>query len=102
MITAYDDNPEPILDPTFGELIIRYESWGNNPDGTFYYDEIDLDTHYCTEEELGLVDSSSGEPSRFLTIRPSLLPQLDIYKKKLRCTDKTDLMIKGDYNSNIA
>ena len=25
MITDYDDNPEPVLDPTYGELIIRYD-----------------------------------------------------------------------------
>ena len=49
MITDYDDNPEPILDPTYGELIIRYESWGSNPDGTFYDTYTDLDTHYCTD-----------------------------------------------------
>ena len=40
MFTAYDDNPDPILDPTYGELLIRYTRWGENPDGTFY-DEFD-------------------------------------------------------------
>ena len=53
MFTAYDDNQEPILnDPTYGELLIRYTRWGENPDGTFYDEFIDLDTHYCTPEEL--------------------------------------------------
>ena len=28
MFTAYDDNPDPILDPTYGELLIRYTRWG--------------------------------------------------------------------------
>ena len=48
MFTAYDDNPNPILDPTYGELLIRYTRWGENPDGTFYDEFIDLPTHYCT------------------------------------------------------
>ena len=36
MFTAYDSNPDPILDPTYGELLIRFTRWGENPDGSFY------------------------------------------------------------------
>ena len=42
MFTAYDDNPDPILDPSYGEFLIRYTRWGENPDGTFYDDFVDL------------------------------------------------------------
>ena len=73
MLTDYDDNPDPILDPSYGELIIRYERWGENPDGTFYDEVEDLDTHYCTDEELGQTEEES-ELKRFLPIRPSLFP----------------------------
>ena len=45
MFTAYDDEPNPILDPTYGELIFKYSRWGENPDGTFYWDIIELPTH---------------------------------------------------------
>lgn len=70
MITAFDDNPEPILDPTYGELVIRYEKWGTKPNG-IVYDEVEvLETHVCTDEELGLID---GEKQlRFFPIRPSI------------------------------
>ena len=69
MFTAYDSNPEPILDPSYGSLNFKYTTWGENPDGTFYDNSIDLDTHYCTKEELGLVESSDGAKSRFYPIR---------------------------------
>ena len=73
MFTAYDDNKEPILDdPTYGELLIRYTRWGENPDGTFYDEFIDLDTHYCTPEELGLVPNDKGKQSRFYPIRADI------------------------------
>ena len=50
--TAYDSDPEPILDPTYGELVFNQYRWGQPED--------DLDgrhripKHDCTREELGL------------------------------------------------
>ena len=37
-----------------------------------------------------------------MPIREKLSGQLDFYKGKLLCTDETDMMIRGDYNSNTA
>ena len=75
MFTAYDDNPEPILDdPTYGELLIRYTRWGENPDGTFYDEYVNLDTHYCTPEELGLKEGDDKEKTGFYPIRPDSKP----------------------------
>ena len=72
MFTAYDDNPEPVLDPTYGELIFRYEKWGSYPNDTSYYEEEYLDTHYCTDEELGYIKGDSKQ--RFLPMISSLQP----------------------------
>ena len=33
-LTSYDDNREPIDDPTFGELVFNHHRWGRNSDGT--------------------------------------------------------------------
>ena len=101
MLTAYDNNPDPILTPEYGELVIQYNRWGQDEDGEFYDDEVILPTHYCTDEELGLTNSTDVEP-RFLPIRPRLKPMLDFYKKKLLCTDDADMMVSGDYDSNTA
>ena len=34
--TAYDGETEWILDPSYGELVFKQNSWGVNPDGTFF------------------------------------------------------------------
>ena len=102
MFTAYDNDPEPVLTPDYGELVFRYGKWGQYANGTFYDIEEVLETHYCTPEELGLnKDSSdhSARSSRFLPIRPLMHPWLDFYQKKMLCTDQSEMMIRGDYNS---
>ena len=54
-LTAYDGNREFIEDKKYGELVFEYWRWGNDSDeigaGTF---ENALETHPCSEEELGL------------------------------------------------
>ena len=72
MFTAYDDNPNPILDPTYGELLIRYTRWGENPDGTYYDEFVDLPTHPCSNEDLGLNEDGNRENSKFYDIRPDI------------------------------
>ena len=52
-LTEYDSNTEIIEKAEYGELIIEHYGWG--------YDEgigsksIPLDSHYCSDEELGFV-----------------------------------------------
>ena len=55
MFTAYDNDPNPILTPEYGELVFKYTMWGQDENGEFYDRFEDLGTHYCTDEELGLV-----------------------------------------------
>lgn len=52
--TAYDDNAEPIDDPTFGEVVFNHHKWGRYPDGTVYFGRHRIKSHRCTQEELGL------------------------------------------------
>ena len=100
MFTAYDNNPEPVLTPDYGELIFKYTMWGEYDNGTFFEKFEDLPTHYCTDKELGL--AKDGKDARFLPIRPSLKVQLEFYKPKMQCTDATSMMISGDYSSSAA
>ena len=71
MFTAFDSDPNPILTPEYGELIFRYNKWGQDETSGEFYDEyMPLSTHYCTDEELGLIDISSDvDYARFLPIR---------------------------------
>ena len=50
---------------------------------------------------MGFVEEE-GKEERFYPIRDDIKPQLELYQKKMLCTDDTDLMIRGDYNSNNA
>ena len=49
-ITAYDDNLEPIDDPTYGDLKAYYKSWGlpGDPHGVNW---VELQTKQCTKEQ---------------------------------------------------
>lgn len=53
--SAYDDNPEPILDPEYGELVFNHYYWGVQEDGTYGAGRKRINTtHTCSEKELGL------------------------------------------------
>ena len=58
-LTAYDNEKEWILDPTYGELIIQRRGWVTKADGTFGKFSIPMETHVCTREELGLDEDRS-------------------------------------------
>ena len=53
--TAYDSNPEPILDPRYVSIDFIEVRWNST-----HYSESILPSHACSEEELGL-KSSSGK-----------------------------------------
>ena len=52
--TAYDNEEERTLDPSYGELVFEVTEWGNYPNGTYFYNERRIETHECTRTELGL------------------------------------------------
>ena len=57
-LTAYDNNPEPIDDPTIGKFVFNHHKWGRNSDGTVITSgKYKIKNHRCTPEELGLVKS---------------------------------------------
>ena len=58
-LTAYDNEKEWILDPTYGELIIQRRGWGTKADGTFGKFSTSMQTHVCTRDELGLDEDRS-------------------------------------------
>ena len=62
--TDWSDDTEPILDPSIGELYFTALEWGLDDQGAFFVNRTKLDTHFCTAEELGLVEGNS----RFMPI----------------------------------
>ena len=44
-LTAYDSNPEPILDETIGELVFNHYFWGPQPDGGYDSGRVAFPSH---------------------------------------------------------
>ena len=95
--TAYDDETEPILDPTYGKIAFNSFSWGFGE--SFESIRAPLNTRSCTRAELGLDDSAE---SAFYPIRNNSKKTVEKYWKKFMCIDKEDMYIHGSYNSDKA
>ena len=50
-LTKYDSDPEIIEEKRYGELVISHYGWGN--EGGIGSGSTALDTHYCSDAELG-------------------------------------------------
>lgn len=86
-ITAYDDNPEPIEDPSIGVLKPYYKSWGLKEGGGVHFEP--LPERNCTKSELH-VDEDGDESehgSLFYKPHPNSETNLNFYNKKLKCLD---------------
>ena len=94
--TAYDSNPEPILDPTYGEIQFNKFRWGPSDDG-FGSGRIRIPSHSCSREELGL--SFDRSKAMFMPVYAPSADEVKFYEKKFQCADQENLMLYGDYNS---
>ena len=47
--SAFDSNPEPLLDQSYGELVFKHYFWGHREDGSYGSDrELINSSHNCT------------------------------------------------------
>ena len=93
-LTEYDSNPEVIEEERFGELIIEHYGWGYGEG--IASGSLDIEYHFCTDEELGL---KQGPDTIVYPIIESSHAELLVYRKKFKCINNKDLVIWGDYNS---
>ena len=106
-MTAYDDETEPIDDPTYGEIKAYYKTWGFEDYNGVRFDP--LETTQCTRallnlpEEGGVNEASehSQESSRFFEAHKNAIGDISYYSKKFKCITDPNLRIQGDYNSAI-
>ena len=96
-LTRYDGDTEIIERPEYGELKISHWRWGFK-DGIGSGETI-LDDHNCSDEELGLTESTN---SLTYPVVKTSLQEVITWKKKFKCIDKEQLSIQGDYNSSKA
>ena len=57
--TAYDEETEDILDPSYGKIEFVRNRWGMDENGEIYNLFEHIETHMCTKEELGLTDDQN-------------------------------------------
>ena len=97
-LTEYDGNTESIEDERYGKLIIEQYGWGYN--GETASRSTPLETHQCSDIELGLeTDIEAGE--KFKLIENSV-GVVSTWKKKFKCMEAEDIEIWGDFNSEAA
>ena len=89
--TAYDDETEPTLDPSIGEVQFRRVAWSKTD-----FSNTVIPSHQCSEEELGL----SEEPSaKYMKPRKDSYDFVKLYRKKFQCIDEKDRFISGNFNT---
>ena len=75
--TAYDNERNPILDPTIGELVINEYSWGVKDDGSVFSARVPLNDHECSRDELNLDDDA--EDPKFFKPHPLSKSTIELY-----------------------
>ena len=104
--TAYDNEEEPILDKSIGKLVFNAYNWGVREDNTYFSELAPIETHPCTDEELGLTGLSANGTLpgdvQFLPIRGQNQNELKTFRRKMQCVDKSEMYISGDYSSASA
>ena len=97
-ITAYDLNQDPIDDPTYGNVVAKYVSWGFGEDNL--NDPIPMKP--CSDADLGITVGWNGwsddvennldrSETRFFPINSSNIHAFTFYRKKLRCFDYPEI-----------
>ena len=80
--TGFNNITEWELDPSYGELLINANYWGQNQDGSFFSEVLPQTVHNCTMEELGLTDLGGN---KFYPPNEASKVFVDLYWKKLLC-----------------
>ena len=94
-LTAYDLNEEITEEERYGELVIEHYGWGY--DGNYIEKSVNIENHFCSEEELGLKIGGSGS-ILYETVEANKIDVIR-YRKKFKCVAREDSVIWGNYNS---
>ena len=82
--TSFDSSEEWQLDPTIGELRFRATEWGFDENGQPYWNNaLILDSHVCTQEELGLGEDRKN--AKFMPVAERSKAYMELYQKKFLC-----------------
>ena len=96
--TAYDNEREEILHPSYGSLTFTTYEWGEDEKGEPFVKFENIPSHTCSKEELGL----EGNNSSFMPIVEENINIVSLYQKKFHCIKNEDMFINGDFDSSAA
>lgn len=74
--SAYDNEREDILDPSYGNLQFTTYEWGEDENGEPFLKYVTIPSHSCTPAELGLEDRESA---RFYPLKPEKQNTVELY-----------------------
>lgn len=80
------------IDPSYGKIEFKAFAYGvDRAKNELLTNEVKIESHACSEEELGL----SGSNTQFFPIQESQRQLLSLNWGVLRCADKTELQLQG-------
>ena len=47
--TSFDNNPNPILDKSYGELVVNAYEWGDDENGKYFSRNVEIQSHSCSD-----------------------------------------------------
>ena len=97
-LTGFDEVRESILSPDYANIKFEYSEWDILESGTIIDRVFYIESHPCSERELGL----TGNHSSFQPIHETSTAYVNLYKHKFVCLDQEDLEIQGTFSSKKA
>ena len=95
-LSPYDASPEPIEDPTYGQLKMYYFQWDIDDPNLDLYKEIP--TKLCSHEDFNYSDSLNEE-SKFYPVELQAEKSLKQVGTKMKCITGDKLELFGNFNS---
>ena len=93
-LTNYNSDTDITEDAKYGELVIEHFGWGNVEALGLDYEQVD--THFCSDEELGI---RRTKETVIFPWHKTIGEEVKTYRKKFKCISPEHLQIWGDYNT---
>ena len=88
------------LDRSYGQVRFQKFSWGPNDKGEFETKRSNIQTHKCTEEEIGI--PANNAKAKFWPIAQSQEIIHGAAKHLFVCVDPEEMVVQGGYDKQVA
>ena len=97
----FSNNREPKLKKELGRIVLMRYAWGQYANGTTYSTVVEVESHFCSQEELGLTksDNEETEKNAFFPIAERFERDFRNQQNKFVCFEEEDMRLNGDFNS---